>query len=352
MDSSSIYISSKTALGNLENFLESAKGKTIVIEDKYRKSTGSMRLGVREKDGNSSKHAEDKAKTRQALYQAISMVLESNKRTAALSFMKNLVQPPGNCDALFITDTTQLKREVLENLFQNNPVSQTSQPIYKSAIPLHVIDRTLTQEEYLSFPDTTTFGPQLKIVVEKAKKGEVTPAPDHTQFSATFIADFNRMVHAKTCTLESLDGKPKICATLTEFIDFCGSGNQENLQSQPNLSIAVSAALSQNLPIFFSNLILKSASTPIRSAKDEPVFFNANFKSATFHLKKMTDGGIKMTYKGTCQPTEIRKAPHPMAPTTPLPQPGLVNMVCDVTFRSNGELEYGDVRFHAEGMTL
>ena len=352
MDSSSIYVSSKTGLGNLENFLESAKGKDIVIEDKYDKSTGKIRFGVREKDSNSAERAEDKAKTRQALYQAISTVLESKNCTAALSFIKNLAQPPGHCDALFIKGTTQLKPEVLENLCQKNPVPQTSQPVYKSAVPLHGTDRTLTQQEYLNFPDTKTFGPSPKVLVEKAKRGEFTAASGHPQYSLTFIEDLNRMVHARTCTLESLDGKAKICATLTEFIDFCDSGDQENFQSQPPLSIAVSAVLSQNLPIFFSHLILKSASTPIRSAKDEPVFFNPSFKNATFHLKKMPDGEIKITYNGTCRPTAIRTDPDPTAPARPLPQPGLVNMVCEFTIRPNGEFEYGNVHFHAKGMTL
>jgi hypothetical protein len=352
MNPSSIHVSSKTTLGHLENFLEAARGQTIVIEDKYRKSTRSIRLGVREKDGNSSEHAQDKAKTRQALYQAISTVLESKNCTGALSFLDSLVQASGNRDALFIPDTTQLKPEVLEKLFQNNAVSQPSPPIYKSAVPLHGTDRTFTQEEYLNFPDTKTFGPSPKVLVEKAKRGEFTAASNHPQYSSTFIADLNRMVHARTCTLESLDGKPKICATLTEFIDFCDSGNQENFQSQPPLSIAVSAVLSQNLPIFFSHLILKSASTPIKSAKDEPVFFNPSFKDATFHLKKMPDGGIKITYNGTCRPTSIRTDPHPMAPARPLPQPGLVNMVCDFTISSNGDLKYGDVRIHSEGLNF
>ena len=133
MHSSSIYISSKTALGNLENFLEAARGKTIVIEDKYRKSTGSIRLGVREKGGDGSAGAKAEAATRQALYQAISTVLESNKRTTALAHLKTLVQAPANCDALFIANTTQLRPEVLEKLFQNGAASQASQPAYRSA---------------------------------------------------------------------------------------------------------------------------------------------------------------------------------------------------------------------------
>lgn len=116
MHSPSIDIASKTDPRNLEIFLESARGKTTVIEDKYRKSTGSIRLGVRQKDGNRPEQAQEQSRTRQALCQAIPTVLEANERTAALSFLKSQVKPSADCDALFIPDTTQL--ELLPGSFE------------------------------------------------------------------------------------------------------------------------------------------------------------------------------------------------------------------------------------------
>lgn len=351
MASSSIYVSSKTGLGNLENFLESARGKDIVIEDKYRKSTGSIRFGVREKDSNSAGRAEDKAKTRQALYQAISTVLKSNNRTAALSFLRILVQPSGNPDALFSTGTTQLKPEVLEKLFQSNLVFECSPPGYKPGGSIHVVDRTLPPAEYLSLPITTKALPTPREIANNARSGEIAREPSNPQFASIFVKDFERMAKSGAYRLESIDGQKRTCHTLAEFAEFVGPGNQKDFKNGANLVTVVSYLTSQNLPLFLNAAILKSPDTPITSVNGGPLFFKADLKSS-YDLKKMADGGITLTYKGECRPDELRISPDHTAPSITLRRPGLAKIECNIIFRPNGDVEYGNVRVHAEGLHL
>lgn len=351
LDSYSIYISSKTGLGSLDNFLESARGKDIVIEDKYRKSTGSIRFGVREKDSNSAKRAEDKAKTRQALYQAISTILESNNRTAALSFLRSLVQASGNPDALFRTGTTQLKPEVLEKLFQSNLVFECSPPAYKPGRSIHVIDRTLPPSEYLSLPPTTKALSTPKKIADDARNGKIAKEPSNPQFASLFVRDFERKAKSGAYHLETIDGKKRTCHTLAEFAEFVGPGDQKAFKNGANLVTVVSYLTSQNLPLFLNAAILKSLDTPIRSFNGGPLFFKADLKSS-YDLKKMADGGITLTYKGECRPDALRISPDHTAPSIALRRPGLAKIECDIIFRPDGDVEYGNVRVHTEGLHL
>jgi len=351
MHSSSIYISSKTAMGNLENFLEAARGKTIVIEDKYRKSTGSIRLGVREKGGDGNSHAQEEAATRQALYQAISTVLESNNRTTTLIHLKTLVQPPANCDSLFIANTTQLRPEVLEKLFQNGAVSQVSQPAYRAATPPHVIDGTLALDDYLLPLGALGDLPTPRDIANNARNGKIETASSNPQFSSIFVKDFERMAKSGAYRLENLDGTPSTCRTLEEFAEFVGPGDQNSFKNGTSLVTVVSSLTSQNLPVFLNIAILKSANTPIKSVTGEPIFFTAKLKS-TYDLKRKANGGIMLTYKGSCQPEEIRRLPAHNAPYRTLPNPGLATIECDIIFRPSGDIEYGNVRIHAEGLSV
>lgn len=280
-------------------------GKTIVIEDKYRKSSGAIRLRVREKDSNDPAQAKGKAKAREALHQAISTVLVSNNRTAGLSDLKSLVQAGGTCDALFIPDTTQLTSEVLRKLFQNNGVPQASLPRYGSGnqlasnatvamptgseqrrgSPGHVTDRTLTPEEYLPVPGTLGNLPTPKEIADKARNGGIETASSDPQFSAIFVKDVERMNKSGAYSLENRDGSASTCPTLAAFAEFVGPGDGAGFKNGANLVTVVSYLTSQNLPVFLNQTIFKSANTPVRSASGEPIFFNANLKS-TYHLKK------------------------------------------------------------------
>lgn len=351
MDSSSIYVSSKTGLGNLENFLESARGKDIVIEDKYQESSGSIRFGMREKGSNSAGGAEDKAKTRQALYQAISTVLASTNRTAALSFLRSLVRASGNPDALFRAGTTQLKPEVLEKLFQSNLVFECSRPGYKPGSSIHVIDRTLPPTEYLSLPVTTKVLSTPRKIADDARSGEIAREPSNPQFASIFVKDFERMAKSGAYTLESIDGQKSTCYTLAEFAEFVGPGNQKDFKNGANLVTVVSYLTSQNLPLFLNAAILKSPNTPIKSVNGGPLFFKADLKSR-YDLIKMADGGITLTYRGQCQPDELRISPEHTAPSMTLRRPGLAKIECDIIFRPNGNVEHGNVRVHAKGLHL
>lgn len=351
MHSSSIYISDKTPLGNLENFLEAVRGKTIVIEGKYRKSTGSIRLVVREEKASSSTRAKDIAQTRQALYQVISALLTKNNMANALFFLQSQVKPDGNCDALFLENTSQLKPEALDKLFQSKLVDACSPPVYKSRRAIHVVDAVLPPDKYLSMPTATKNLPTPNELSDKARKGELSKDSSNTQFASIFVKDFERMAKSGAYHLESPDGRKTTCKTLAQFADFVGPGDQTNFANGANLVTVVSYLTSQNLPIFLNAAILKSSNTPITSPNGSPLFFKANLNS-TYDLKKMADGGIMLAYKGECRPDELRISPEHNARFVPLRKPGLAKVECDITFRPNGDIEYGNVHIHAEGLHL
>ena len=351
MDSSSIYITSKTSLGNLENFLESARGKDIVIEDKDLRSTGRIRLGVQEKNASSSTRAKDVAQIRKALYQVISASLTKNNMANALFFLQSQVGPNGDCDALFLGNTSQLKPEALEKLFQSKLVDACSPPAYKPRQSIHVVEATLAPNEYLSLPAATKNLPTPKDLAVAARKGALSKDPVHPQFASIFVKDFERMAKSGAYQLESADGKKTTCNTLAQFAAFVGLGDQSSFENGTNLVTVVSYLTSQNLPLFLNSAILKSSNTPIKSPNGSPLFFKANLTS-TYDLKKMPDGGIMLAYKGKCVPDELRISPEHNARSIPLRKPGLAEIECDITFKSNGDIEYGNVRVHTEGLHL
>ena len=351
MDSPRIYITSKTSLGNLENFLESARGKDIVVEDKDRKSNGSIRLGVREEKASSSTRAKDIAQTRQALYQVISARLTENNMVDALFFLQSQVKPGGNCDALFLENTSQLKPEALDKLFQSKLVDACSPPVYRSRHAIHVGDAVLLPGKYLSMPTATKNLPTPKHLADKARKGELLKDPSNTQFASIFVNDFERMAKSGAYRLESPDGRITTCKTLEQFANFVGPGDQTHFANGANLVTVVSYLTSQTLPIFLNAAILKSSNTPITSPNGSPLFFKANLNS-TYDLKKMADGGIMLAYKGECRPDQLRISPEHNARFVPLRKPGSVKVECAITFRPNGDIEYGNVHIHTEGLHL
>jgi len=341
---SSIRISSTTEPAHLENFLEAAKGRTIVIEDKYPNSTGSIRFGVREKDSIASGRADEMAKTRNALYEAILAVLTAKGRSNAVTRLKAQVGPSKNCEVLFVRGTTQLQPEVLRTLFENNIPSNASLPRYA---------QILTPQDYLNFEDTQKHRSMLTDTAAKARGNNIAKASGDSRFADIFVKDFDRSHKKNAYTLEDLDGTKRYCHTLEEFADFVGPGALSGFQNGANLLTVVSALASQTFPLFLNAAILKSTNTPTRSTSGEPIFFTAKLAPA-YYLKKMPDGAIKLTYQGSCQPQEVFKQPPPAPPSTSisLPRPGLVTITCDLIIMPNGDTEHGNAVVYAKGLDV